>query len=73
MSTSKPQLEAELIAIFSSPSSSPADLTLKAQQIATAIDNYIVDVFSKATATGTSTSPSGVGTCNIPPGGMVVN
>jgi hypothetical protein len=73
MSTSKLALESKLITIFSSPSSSPADLTLKASEIAAAIDEYVEDVFSKATATGTSTSPSGAGTCNIPPGGMVVN
>lgn len=73
MTTSKPQLEAALIAIFTSPSASPADLTLKAQEIASAIDNYIEDVFSKATAVGTSTSPSGGGTCTVPPGGMSAN
>lgn len=73
MTTSKPQLQAALIAIFTSPSSSPADLTQKASDIATAIDNYIEDVFSKATAVGTITSPSGSGTCTVPSGGMSAN
>jgi hypothetical protein len=67
--TSLPALQNAIIALMTSPSPTPADLTLKAQQLALAIDAHTQDVLLKATATGTS--PSGAVT--IPPGGIIAH
>lgn len=67
--TSLPALQSAIIALMTSPSATPADLTLKAQQLALAIDAHAQDVLLKANATGSS--PSGVVT--IPPGGINTN
>ena len=78
MSSSKSQLEAELIAIFSEVGQTTAQE--KGQKMAQAIDKYVEDVVDKLSATGDththSTSapgaPTGPAPAVISPGGIVV-
>lgn len=82
--TSKASLETELKTIFNDVSGKTADV--KAEEIAAAIDTYIVDVISKISGTSTVTVASvtavtpgggvsgpGSGSGTIPTGGLTAN
>lgn len=50
-------LQAAIAAAFSTPSATPADLTAKATQLATAIDNHLVEALAKTTVAGITPGP----------------